>query len=148
MHPEPAAGALQGVGRQLFPNLVAGERAVPPWTDAEQRVFKDKRGAIGRNVMLGEVHDPFCHFFPSQVARIEVVISGADDNLGLFTHQLNVFADDNSLGPALDKRAQIKMVPGDDHQIKIACHIQHPIKLRQGIVQVGNDKASHVKFPS
>ena len=39
------------------------------------------------------------------------------------------------------------MIAGDDDQIEVASDIQHPVKLGQGIVQVGNDEASHVKIP-
>ena len=46
MHPEPAAGALLGIGGQLRANPLAGERAIPPGADAKKRVFKDKRRAV------------------------------------------------------------------------------------------------------
>jgi hypothetical protein len=38
------------------------------------------------------------------------------------------------------------MVTGDDDQVELVGDVDHPIILRQGIVQVGNDEASHVRI--
>jgi hypothetical protein len=54
-----------------------------------------------------------------------------------------VLFDDNTLGPSIDRRTQIEMVPGHDHDVEIARHIEDPVELRQRVMQVGYQKQSH-----
>ena len=76
------------------------------------------------------------------------MVARESDDLRLAAEKLDVLADDDSLGPPLDQRTQVQVVTGNDDQVELPGNVVYnPIILRQGIMQVGNDKTSHVKIP-
>ena len=124
--PDPASGPLRRIGGELRRDPVAGERAVPPRADGEERVLEDERLAVGGNAAMAEVADPFRDLFAVAVARIEVVVAGTGDEPRLGAEKVDVFADHHALRPPVDQRAEVEMVAGDDDHVEPVGDLRPP----------------------
>ena len=71
------------------------------------------------------------------------MIAGTDEDMRLLAQQLHILLDDDGLRPALHQRAEVKMIARQDHQVEAIGFVHHPVKLRQRVVQIGDDEASH-----
>lgn len=71
------------------------------------------------------------------------MIARADDDPGLGADPLQIGENDGDLRLELDARADIEVVTGDDDDVEGVGAAQHPIKLLEGVMQVGNEEAPH-----
>ena len=71
------------------------------------------------------------------------MVAGAEHELGLRPEAAEIFVDDDALGAAVHQGGDIEVVAGHDDHVEAVGHIQHPVELRQRIVQIGNQEEAH-----
>ena len=83
-----------------------------------------------------------------RVLGIEVVIARADQEPRLGGEPAEIFLDHHALGAAVDDGGDVEMVAGHDHHVEIAGDVEHPVELRQRIMEVGYQEQSHRGVPT
>ena len=77
------------------------------------------------------------------VLRVEIVVAGADYELGLRAQAAEIFPHHDGLGAAVDQRGQVEMIAGHHHHVEIRSNIEDPVELRQRIMQIGYQEEAH-----
>src|SRR5207302_6512980 len=91
------------------------------------------------------MQDPARDLLAFSVALVEVVIAGAEDDLGPSGEQREVLLHDHDLGAKIHHRADVQRIAGKDYQIELRRRADQPVELRQRVMQVGDDQAAHRK---
>ena len=87
--------------------------------------------------------EPLGDLLASLVGRIEIMVAGADHEPRDLAQPAEIFPHHHALRSPVDQRAELEMVSGQHHDIKIGSALQHPIELWERIVQIGSRKQAH-----
>ena len=104
--------------------------------------------AVGRDAVDVRRLQPARGLLAGLVLGIEVVIARADHEPRLGGEPAEIFPYHDALGPAVDERGDVEMVAGHDHHVEIAGDVEHPVELRQRIMEIGYQEESHRTMPT
>ena len=91
----------------------------------------------------GEAASHLATFSPDSLRRIEIVIARADHEPRHRAQALEIFPDHHGLGAPIDDRAELEQIARKHHHVEIGRDLEHPIELRQRIMQICYRKEAH-----
>ena len=142
MDPDPPLAAPRRRRLQLPGDVCPHDGTVPPGATGDRRVIESERLPVRENAVVQRVAEPTSDFLAVAVG-VEIVIAGADHELGLGTQPAEIFLHHDALRASVDERADVEMVAGHHHKIVLARPLDHPVELRQRVVQIGDKQDSH-----
>jgi hypothetical protein len=116
--------------------------SVPPGTDRDQRVAHFHTVTV--HVQPGTFHSvqPLADGFVGRRPGVTVVIARTDKQARLFADSAQVFFDHDDLNLQVQRGPQIEQITADDDRVKTPGIGRQPVKLLQGIMQVGYKEES------
>jgi hypothetical protein len=112
------------------------EVAFPERAEAHQRVAHLEGVTVGRDPRRAGFGEPQRRLLPVRVGTGEVVVARAHREAGRRLHQGEVLQHRDALRFQWDSRPDRQGVPGEDDQVEVGADPNHPVELRQGVVEI------------
>ena len=125
---------------QLGGDRVTAVRPVPPRADRDERVTDEHGVAVGQYAATPSLLEPQSGAFAIGVLTVEIVVAGADDEAPGGVQQVEVLQHHHGLGVEGDSRGDVQLIAGHHHEVEVGRTSDDPIELRQGVVEVGDQK--------
>src|SRR5712671_6921971 len=127
MYPDPSSRPVRGGLLQLILKTRFHQRPVPPRTDREKRVADGQAVAVAGNPELADLADPARDFFALRAPFVEVVIAGAEDDLGDPGQKREILLYHHDLGTEIHERADVERIAGKDHKVELRRSREQPV---------------------
>src|SRR5689334_24906455 len=113
MRPNPPHGVGRRCLRKLPSDVGLRQRTVPPGAGGEPGVADVEAVPVAGNPELPQLIDPAGNLLPSRAALVQIVIAGADHQVGPLPHELEISPHDETLRPEVDMGADLAIIAGE-----------------------------------